>query len=56
MKTESEIRKRLAKILADERLSYPPACWQINAPIALIQTALESKRDALRWVLDDKES
>ena len=52
MKTQQEIEKRLDKILKDDRLSYPPANVQINAPLALIQVQLESMRSILLWVLD----
>lgn len=51
MRTEEEIVARLAKIMEDDRLSQPPATIQINAPLALIQLELETKRDTLRWVL-----
>lgn len=53
MKSQTEIQDKLKKILADERLSYPSANIQINAPLALIQLELETKRDTLRWVLAD---
>ena len=52
MKSKQEIKKRLSEILSDERLHYKPANVQINAPLALIQTALETERDALMWVLE----
>ena len=52
MKTQQEIEERLDKILKDDRLSYPPANVQINAPLALIQVQLESMRSILLWVLD----
>jgi len=51
MKTEKEIKKRLAEIEKDERISYPTATIDINAPLALIQLSLETERDALKWVL-----
>jgi hypothetical protein len=53
MKSETEIRKRLTEIENDERLSYPPATIQVNAPLALIQTQLETASTYLRWVLED---
>ena len=56
MRTESEVRDRLAICLADARLHYPPASVVINAPLALIQVALEEERDILEWVLDDPQS
>lgn len=52
MKTEEEIKNRLDIVMADERLSYPPARVDINAPLALIQLSLETQRDVLQWVLD----
>jgi hypothetical protein len=52
MKSEEQIRKELARIDADERIHYPPATIQINAPLALIQLGLETRRDALKWVLE----
>lgn len=51
MKTETEIKKRLAEIDADERYHYSPATVFENAPLALIQTALETEAQALAWVL-----
>ena len=52
MKTKKEIEEMLKSIMSDERLSYPTATIDINAPLALIQLSLESKRDILKWVLD----
>jgi hypothetical protein len=54
MKNKQEIEKKLAELEADERLSYPPATVYVNAPLALVQTELESKVAALKWVLDQK--
>jgi hypothetical protein len=51
MKTETEIKKRLTEIDADERYHYSPATVFENAPLALIQTALETEARALAWVL-----
>jgi hypothetical protein len=53
MKSEDEIRAELKKVEADERLSYPCATIQVNAPLALIQLGLETKRDTLKWILGD---
>ena len=55
MKTQKEIKKELNRILADERISYPTAIISINAPLALIQLELETKRDTLKWVLGEKK-
>jgi hypothetical protein len=53
MKSEDEIEKKLASIKADERLSYPPARFSTNAPLALVQTSLFAMADVLEWVLSD---
>ena len=52
MKTENEIREKLEEITKDERLGYKTATIVENAPLALIQLSLETKRDVLKWVLD----
>lgn len=54
MKTEQEIRAELATIDADVRYHYEPATVFENAPLALIQTALEIKAQTLAWVLGEK--
>ena len=51
MKTQTEIENLLAEIKSDERLGYPPALIQINAPLALIQVELKTKVRILEWVL-----
>ena len=51
MKTKEEIEAKLSEIESDERLSYPPATIDINAPLALIQLSLECKRDLIKWIL-----
>ncbi len=51
MKTKKEIEEKLAEIKSDERLGYPPATVDINAPLALIQLSIESQIDILKWVL-----
>ena len=55
MKTKEEIQAKLEELQKDERVSYPPADVFSNAPLALIQTELESMIKALKWVLKDKE-
>ena len=55
MRTKEEIKERLETIEADERLSYPPAQIQINAPLALIQLSLETQRDVLKWILNEND-
>ena len=52
MRSKADIEKEIANIKADERHNYPPALVQINAPLALIQVALQSRIDALEWVLE----
>lgn len=52
MKTKDEIERYLQKVLEDERLSYPSADIWTNAPLALVQLELETKRDVLKWVLE----
>lgn len=54
MKEENEIKDKLLELESDERLSYPPAIVQINAPLALIQTEIEAKVRILKWVLNYK--
>lgn len=46
------IRKRLREVESDERLRYPPARVDINAPLALVQVDLKAERRALRFALD----
>lgn len=41
----------LAEIEEDKRLHYPFASVDVNAPLALIQCALENQRRALKYVL-----
>lgn len=53
MKSPEEIRKRIAKIEADERYHYPPADVEINAPLALIQLEMETTVAVLKWVLEE---
>lgn len=50
-----EISKRLHEVCSDERLSYPTANAMVNAPLALIQTALDTERRVLQWVLGIKQ-
>lgn len=52
--TPEQARKMLDEVLGDVRLSYPPANPMINAPLALIQVELETKRDMLKWLLGEK--
>ncbi len=51
MKNKKEIEARLKEVESDERLHYPSADIFSNAPLALIQVALENQRDILKWIL-----
>lgn len=54
MLTEKIIKKKLKEIEKDERLSYPNATIDTNAPLALIQLSGECKISALKWVLEEQ--
>lgn len=51
MQAPDKIQERIDEILADERLSYPAANIQINAPLALIQLSMEVELHTLQRVL-----
>lgn len=54
MRTEAEIKKRIAKIEADSRYQSGlknPATIGINAPLALIQLEFEVEIKTLKWML-----
>ena len=51
MKKSSEIIAEIVRLESDERLKYPDAQVQINAPLALEQVALKARIAQLRWVL-----
>jgi len=53
MKSKDEILAKIKELESDERHKYEPAPVQINAPLALIQVEIQSKIDALMWVLRD---
>ena len=55
MKTQKEIEEKIKELESDERLSYPTATIDINAPLALIQLRLESKIAALKWAVKSEE-
>ena len=55
MRTEEEIREKIAVIDADKRLKGKLALVQINAPLALIQCSLATQRDILEWVLNEED-
>lgn len=45
-----KVLDELAKIKADERLSYPNASVYSNAPLALMQVDLKARVQTLEWV------
>jgi len=51
MKTEKELLKRLDEINSDDILQRPCETTETNAPVALMQLALEVERTVLQWVL-----
>ncbi|QMS78789.1 hypothetical protein [Aeromonas veronii] len=51
MKSEQEIRNKIAELEADERLHYPAASVFSNAPLALIQTDIRGQLKALHFAL-----
>ena len=56
MRSKQEIQKKLADVLAAPQFSYPSASISVNAPLALIQLTLETKRYILNWVLEESEA
>ena len=56
MRAENEIKKMLKTVEDDKRLHYRAANVFVNAPLALIQVELETKRKMLLWVLDENLS
>lgn len=52
MKTEKEILAFLDEIKQDERISYPTANVNINAPLALIQYRLAGQINTLEAILE----
>ena len=51
MKSKDEILAKIEEWEGGERHNFEPALVEINAPLALIQVEIQSKIDALRWVL-----
>jgi NTP pyrophosphatase (non-canonical NTP hydrolase) len=47
MSVLEQLQEALAEVEADERLHYPPALVEINAPLALIQVALKTRQEVL---------
>jgi hypothetical protein len=57
MRSEEEIRKRIADIEADARYQSglkSPATIDINAPLVLIQFGFETEVKALKWALGER--
>jgi len=52
MKSERQLRKKLAELKADERVYYQPATVFENAPLALIQLGLETEINLLEQILE----
>ena len=52
MKSNDEILAKIKELKNDERHGYKPASVQVNAPLALIQVAIQARIDALTWVLE----
>jgi hypothetical protein len=58
MRTEAEIKARLATIEADTRYQSGlrnPATIDINAPLAMLQLSLEIEHKTLAWVLATRQ-
>lgn len=51
MRSTAEIKTMIARITADPRYGYKPACVETNAPLALIQVEMKAQVNALNWVL-----
>jgi hypothetical protein len=54
VKAEEKIKERITEIEQDERYKsgqISPANIEINAPLALIQLALETEVGVLKWVV-----
>ena len=54
MQTEEQVMARLVELEKDERIHYPVARVDVNAPLALIQIALVTEAQALRRILELK--
>lgn len=52
MKSGKEIREKISRLRADDRLKQPAADVEVNAPLALIQVDIEAQIRALEWVLE----
>lgn len=54
MRTEAEVRERLAETYRDTRLHQKCATIHENAPLALIQLEMEVQVRELSWALGEK--
>lgn len=52
MRSRQQLENRVAEIEGDTRYRLPNATIQVNAPLALIQIELKSRRSALLWALE----
>ena len=52
MRTEKEIMEQRKEYMKDERLYYPCAEIEVNAPLALHQLEVEGRLAMLDWVLE----
>lgn len=53
VRSREEIQRKIDQIENDDRWSYDSADVQTNAPLALQQTAMEARHQALKWVLGE---
>ena len=53
MRTMEVMLAKLRDVEDDERLYYPTATIDVDAPLALIQLQLKTQQTTLRWALGD---
>ena len=51
----SECRKKLKRLEEHDLMQRPPATVEVNAPVALMQMAMEGRISALKWVISEGE-
>lgn len=51
LKSPAELLAKLKELKTDQRMTYPHADIQINAPLALIQVDVSAKIHSLEWAL-----
>jgi hypothetical protein len=56
MSLKEKVENKIETIENDSRMKYPPAKVTTNAPLALQQTAMESKLQVLKWILNELEN